>query len=331
MLKHIPGLFPLRAGPIDNIERIAAMLNENTAAKTEKGSESSLEKARRELKPYRFIMLTIAGIINAVGVTIFLFPIRLYDSGISGLSMLLDQVTPPHLTLSLFLLVLNVPIFLFGMRKQGFAFTVYSIYTVAVFSIASFLIKDVLPIDVRFFSPLAGSDHLLCAVFGGLLSGTGSGMTIRYGGAVDGIDVLSVIFAKQFGISLGTFVMVFNTVLYTVCGIVIQSWILPLYSILTYYVGSKTVDFIVEGLDRSKCAMVVTDKAAEISGALAERFGAAGTIIRAVGGYSGKEKGIVFFIVNQFQIGRFNDLVLDIDKSAFITLQDVSDVIKRAQ
>ena len=306
------------------------MPNENTAAKTAKTSESSLEKARRELKPYRFIMLTIAGIINAIGVTIFLFPIRLYDSGISGLSMLLDQVTPPHLTLSLFLLVLNVPIFLFGMRRQGFAFTVYSIYTVAVFSVASFFIKDVLP-EVSSFSPLAGSDHLLCAVFGGLLSGTGSGMTIRYGGAVDGIDVLSVIFAKRSGISLGTFVMIFNTALYTVCGLVIRSWILPLYSILTYYVGSKTVDFIVEGLDRSKCAMIVTDKAAEISGALAGRFGAAGTIIRAVGGYSGEEKDIVFFIVNQFQIGRFNDLVLGIDRKAFITLQDVSDVIKKAQ
>lgn len=306
------------------------MPNENTAAKTAKTSESSLEKARRELKPYRFIMLTIAGIINAIGVTIFLFPIRLYDSGISGLSMLLDQVTPPHLTLSLFLLVLNVPIFLFGMRRQGFAFTVYSIYTVAVFSVASFFIKDVLP-EVSSFSPLAGSDHLLCAVFGGLLSGTGSGMTIRYGGAVDGIDVLSVIFAKRLGLSLGTFVMIFNAVLYTTCGLVIRSWILPLYSILTYYVGSHTVDFIVEGLDRSKCAMIVTTKASEISGALSERFGASGTIINAVGGYSKERKDIVFFIVNQFQISRLNDLVLEIDKYAFITLQDVSDVIRRAQ
>lgn len=307
------------------------MSHENKPESAAKAPGGTLKSGLKELKPYRFIMLTVAGIINAIGVTIFLFPIRLYDSGISGLSMLLDQVTPPHLTLSLFLLVLNVPIFLFGMRKQGFSFTIYSIYTVTVFSIASFLIKDVLPIDVRFFSPMAGSDHLLCAVFGGLLSGIGSGMTIRYGGAMDGIDVLSVIFAKRFGISLGTFVMIFNTALYTVCGFVIQSWILPLYSIITYYVGSKTVDFIVEGLDRSKCAMIVTDKAAEISGALAGRFGAAGTIIHAVGGYSGAEKDIVFFIVNQFQIGRLNDLVLDIDKHAFITLQDVSDVIKRAQ
>ncbi len=307
------------------------MSNEKKNETAAKAPGRSMKRGLKELKFYHFVMLTIAGIINAVGVTIFLFPIRLYDSGISGLSMLLDQVTPRYLTLSIFLLVLNVPIFLYGMRRQGSAFTVYSIYTVAVYSFVSFLIKDVLPIDVRFFSPMAGSDHLLCAVFGGLLSGTGSGMTIRYGGAVDGVDVLSVIFAKRLGLSLGTFVMIFNAVLYTACGLVIRSWILPLYSILTYYVGSHTVDFIVEGLDRSKCAMIVTTKASEISGALSERFGASGTIINAVGGYSKERKDIVFFIVNQFQISRLNDLVLEIDKYAFITLQDVSDVIRRAQ
>ena len=305
------------------------MSHENKPESAAKAPGGTLKSGLKELKPYRFIMLTVAGIINAIGVTIFLFPIRLYDSGISGLSMLLDQVTPPHLTLSLFLLVLNVPIFLFGMRKQGFSFTIYSIYTVTVFSIASFLIKDVLPIDVRFFSPMAGSDHLLCAVFGGLLSGIGSGMTIRYGGAVDGIDVLSVIFAKKLGISLGSFVMVFNTVLYIICGIVIRSWILPLYSIVTYFVGSKTVDFIVEGFDRSKCAMIVTDKAEEISAALAQGFQAAGTIVSATGGYSKSSKQILYFIVNHFQISKLKTIVLSIDENAFISLQDVSDIIRK--
>lgn len=86
------------------------------------------------------------------------------------------------------------------------------------------MIMDVLPVDVSFISPLVGSDLLLCAVFGGVISGVGSDMTIRFGGAIDGIDVLSVIFAKRIGISLGTFVMLFNTLLYTICGIAIQSW-----------------------------------------------------------------------------------------------------------
>ena len=245
--------------------------------------------------------------------------------------MLLDQVTPAALTLSLFLLVFNIPVFLFGLKKQGLSFTVYSLFTVAVYSLFSYLIMHVFPIDVNFVSPLAGTDLLLCALFGGLVSGVGSGLTIRFGGAIDGIDVLSVIFAKKIGISIGSFVMIFNAVLYIVCGIVIQSWILPLYSIVTYYVGSKTVDFIVEGFDRSTCAMIVTNKAEEISEALSKTFEAGGTIVNAIGGYSKDEKQIIYFVVNHFQINKLKTLVTGIDKKAFVSLQDVSDIVKQSK
>ena len=292
---------------------------------------SGIKKVLRELRIVSFLFLTLAGAVNAFGVSLFLFPVKLYDSGISGLSMLLDQVTPPTLTLSVFLLILNVPIFLFGLKKQGLAFTIYSLYTIGVYSLVSFLIMHVLPIDVNFVSPLAGTDLLLCAVFGGLISGIGSGLTIRFGGAIDGVDVLSVVFAKKIGISLGSFVMCFNALLYIVCGIVIRSWILPLYSIVTYFVGSKTVDFIVEGFDRSVCAMIITGKAEKVSEGLSERFKAGGTIVNAIGGYSKESKQIIYFIVNHFQINNLKKTVFDIDEEAFISLQDVSDIFKKTK
>ena len=124
----------------------------------------SLKDALREIRMVNILMLFIAGIINSVGVTMFLFPVKLYDSGISGLSMLLDQLTPDYLTLSLFLIIINVPIFVFALKRQGVTFTIYSIFAVAIYSLASFMIMDVLPVDVSFISPLAGSDLLLCAV-----------------------------------------------------------------------------------------------------------------------------------------------------------------------
>lgn len=275
-----------------------------------------------------FIALIFAGTVNAFGVVLFLFPVKIYDSGVSGLSMLLDQVTPPNLTLSVFLVLINIPIFIFGLKKQGLAFTVYSVFSVFVYSFVAFLITDVLPIDVSFVSPLAGSDLLLCAIFGGVISGIGSGLTIRFGGAIDGIDVLSVIFAKKIGISIGSFVLMFNILLYIVCGVVTNSWILPLYSIVTYFVGSKTVDFVVEGISRSKCAMIVTTKADEISEELSANFKATGTIVNAIGGYSKDDKKIIFFIANRFQISKLRLIVHSIDKAAYITLQEVSDIIK---
>lgn len=282
----------------------------------------------KELKPINFLYLTIAGIINAFGVTLFLFPVKLYDSGISGTSMLLDQITPAFLTLPMFLVILNIPIFIFGLKRQGLAFTIYSIFTVIIYSLMSYLIMYVLPIDVSIISPLAGSDLLLCAIFGGVISGVGSGLTIRFGGAIDGIDILSVVFAKKIGISIGTFVMIFNTILYIICGIAINSWILPLYSIVTYFVGSKTVNFIVEGFNRSKCAMIVTTKVKEVSEAISNQFGASGTIVNAIGGFSKEEKNIIYFIINHFQINKLKQIVHDIDDKAFISLQDVSDIIK---
>lgn len=279
-----------------------------------------------KLRMIHIAMLTVAGMINAFGITIFLTPVKLYDSGISGTSMLLEQITPPYLSLSLFLLVLNIPLFLFGLKKQGKTFTAYAIYAVAIYSLFAWLITDVLPIDVSMASPLAGTDLLLCALFGGVISGIGSGLAIRCGGAMDGIEVMAVIFAKRLGVSVGTFVMVYNILLYIVCGIVLQSWILPLYSIVTYTAALKTIDFIVEGIDRAKCAIIVTEKPDEICKALSETFGSGTTKLNAKGGYSNRSKGMVYFIVNRYQVIRMKNIVQSIDSTAYIAISEVADV-----
>lgn len=277
------------------------------------------------------LLLTIAGCINAFGVTIFLAPVELYDSGISGTSMLLSQITPSYLSLSVFLVVLNIPLFLYGLKKQGIYFTIYATYTVIIYSFMAWLITDVLPIDVSLASPLAGKDLLLCALFGGLVSGIGSGLAIRFDGAMDGIEVMAVIFAKRLGVSVGTFVMTYNVLLYIICGIVIHSWILPLYSIVTYMAALKTVDFIVDGFDHAKCSMIITTKADEICDALSLEFESGLTKINAVGGYSGIERTVIYFVVNRFQITKMREIISEIDPSAFIALHDITDVFSENQ
>ena len=283
----------------------------------------------KTLKFSNFLALTIAGLINAFGVTIFLAPVALYDSGISGTSMLLSQITP--ISLSLFMVVLNVPLFLFGLKKQGAAFTIYAVYTVVIYSIGAWLITDVLPIDVSIASPLAGSDLLLCALFGGLISGVGSGLAIKFGGAMDGVEVLAVIFAKPLGISVGTFVMIYNVILYVICGMVINSWILPLYSIVTYGAALKTVDFIVEGLDRSKAAMIITDKADDVCSALSQAFERGITTMEARGFYSDTPKTVIYFVVNRFQIGRMKNIVHSVDPGAYLSINEIADIYSSNQ
>ena len=273
-----------------------------------------------------FMLLTVAGLVNAFGVTFFLAPVKLYDSGISGTSMLLSQITPEWLSLSLFLLLLNIPLFIYGLKKQGMHFTVYAIYTVAMYSFFAFLINDVLPVDVSMASPLAESDLLLCALFGGLISGAGSGLAIRFGGAMDGIEVLAVIFAKRLGVTVGTFVMTYNVILYVICGLLLESWILPLYSIVAYMAALKTVDFIVEGFDRSKAAMIITSKPNEVAQALSDEFGSGMTMLQAKGFYSGSDMTAVYFIVNRFQVGKMKNIVHEHDPRAYITITEVANV-----
>lgn len=280
----------------------------------------------KNLRMKNMLMLTLAGIINAIGITIFLAPVKLYDSGISGTSMLLSQITPEYLSLSVFLLVLNIPLFLYGLRKQGPLFTVYAIYTVFIYSVSAWLITDVLPVDVSVASPLAGTDLLLCALFGGVISGVGSGLAIRFGGAMDGVEVMAVIFAKRLGITVGTFCMIYNVLLYILCGIVIQSWILPLYSIVTYAAALKTIDYIVEGFDRAKGAKIITTKAEEICAALSETFETGATKMEVRGGYSNEPKTMIYFVVNRFQMPRMKALVHEIDPLAYITISEVADV-----
>ena len=282
-----------------------------------------LSRLRKALPPISLLMLTVAGIVNAFGVVLFLSPVALYDSGISGTSMLFAQIARGIIPFSLFLIVLNVPLFLYGLRREGSTFTIRSIYTVVIYSLAAaFFGRFVTPGA----SPIAGSDLLLCAIFGGLISGVGSGTTIRYGGALDGIEVLAVIFSRRLGMTVGTFVMTYNALLYVVAGVIMGSWVLPLYSIVTYAIGIKAVDFIVEGLDKTKAAMIITDHPQDICRELSAAFGTGITLIDAHGYYSGDSKTMIYFVVNRFQIARMRTIVHDIDAQAFISITEVSDL-----
>ena len=285
-----------------------------------------MKKLFKSITPSNMLMLTVAGIVNAIGVTFFLAPVKIYDSGISGTSILFSQLTPDFFSLSFFLIILNIPLFLYGLKRQGSLFTFYAIYSVLIYSLTAFLITDILPIDVSFASPLAKEDLLLCALFGGVISGIGSGTAIRFGGAMDGIEVMAVIFAKRIGISVGTFVMIYNMLLYIAAGIIFGDWILPLYSIVAYAASLKTVDFIVDGIDHAKCAIIITEKSEEICKALSDTFESGTTKINAVGGYSNREKTMVYFIVNRFQVVRLKELVHSIDTNAYITISEVTDV-----
>lgn len=272
-----------------------------------------------------FIGLLLAGIINSVGVVLFLKPVNLYDSGFSGLSMFLGQITPSWFSMSIFLILINFPFYLFAIKKNGWVFTVYSLFAIAVYSAFAYLFSNVIFVNMQGISPIAGTDLLLCAIFGGIISGIGSGLTIRFGGAIDGVEVLAVLFSKKLGISVGTFVMIFNVMLYIVIGCVFNSWTIPLYSIIAYAVGIKAVDFVVEGLDKAKGAFIVTREPEKVAKAINDEFEMGITMVDAKGYYSQKDQTMLYCVVSRFQIGRLSKVIRENDPKAFISIVEISD------
>lgn len=122
--------------------------------------------------------------------------------------------------------------------------------------------------------------------------------------------------------------MIYNVFLYIIIGIVCNSWVLPMYSILTYAAALKSVDFIVDGFDKAKAAMIITSKPNEICARLSESFGRGITLIKANGYYFNTEKTLVYFVINRFQIGKLKDIVSSIDPYAYVTINDISDVLR---
>ena len=160
-----------------------------------------------------------------------------------------------------------------------------------------------------------------------MLSGIGSGMVIRFGGAIDGVEVMAVLFSKRLGLTVGMFVMCYNIVLYTVSALIFKSWLIPLYSIITYAVGIKAVDFVVEGLDKAKAVEIITDKDTELPRILTEELGLGATVFRAGGVYSGQEKAVIYCVANRFEIGKVKKIVQEYAPSAFVAITDVSETV----
>lgn len=145
---------------------------------------------------------------------------------------------------------------------------------------------------------------------------------------MDGMEIIAVVFAKKLNLSIGTFVMIFNVILYIICGLVINSWVLPLYSIVTYAAALKTIDFIIEGFDRSKAAFIITTKPREVCKALSDTFENGITTVDAKGYYSDSKKTMIYYVVNRFQVGKMKTIVHNIDPKAYISLNDVADIFR---
>lgn len=265
-------------------------------------------------KIIEYLILTIGSVISAFALEQFLIPNTILDGGVTGISIIIYKLT--NIPLSLLVVLINIPFMYIGYRNLGKRFLFRTAYSMLVFSLfLSFF---------ELFSPLT-EEMLLATFFGGAILGVGVGLIIKSGGCNDGTESLAMVISKKTSLSVGQIVLIFNLVIYTLAGFIF-GFDRAMYSLLTYIITFKVIDFVSEGLEQAKAAMIITDKGTNISEEIYKRLGRTTTKIRAKGLISG-EKEVMYCVLTRIEIFELRHIIEELDESAFVTITDVSDII----
>lgn len=261
-----------------------------------------------------FIGIAAGAVIAAFAIEEFLVPCTILDGGVVGIGIMVSSLT--KIPLGLLTVVLNVPFLLIGSRKMGKLFIAKSAFGMAVFS--AFL---------QIFGPMKDvtDEYLLAVCFGGVLLGVGVGLVIRFGGCLDGTETVAIMLNKRFKLPVGRIVLAFNIVIFVVAGFLF-GFDRAMYSLLTYFITSKVLDIIENGIDQAKAAMIITEDAKEISEQIYKRLGRTVTLMEGEGLVSGK-KIVLYCVLTRFEIHELREIIDKADSSAFIAISDVSEII----
>jgi len=262
----------------------------------------------------RAFLITIGAMIMAVGLEIFLVPNQVIDGGIVGVSIMLSHIT--GVKLGLFIFILNIPFFFIGYKQIGKTFAFSTLYGIIILSIST-----------TFLHPVAAftQDILLASLFGGIVLGIGVGMVIRYGGSLDGTEILAILSSKKLPFSVGEIIMFVNLFILASAGFVF-SWDRAMYSLLAYYVAFKMIDITIKGLDESKSVWIISENYKEIGDALLHRLGRGVTYLKGEGAFSGDDKKVIFCVITRLEEAKLKDIVAEHDPSAFLAIADIAEV-----
>lgn len=263
---------------------------------------------------FEFAMITLGAVIAAFSIEEFLVPCTILDGGIVGISMIVNHLT--GFKLGLLTMVLNLPFLMIGAYRLGHIFIAKSGYGMLVFSVF-------LEIFESFVN--ATEEYLLAVCFGGVILGIGVGLVIRFGGCLDGTETIAILLNKRYGFSVGQTVLLFNIVIYMIAA-TLFGWDRAMYSLLTYFITSKIIDMIENGIDQAKAAMIITDDADKVSKLIYQMLGRTVTMIDGTGLVSGK-KTVLYCVITRFEVNELKNIVQSEDVSAFVSISDVSEII----
>ncbi|WP_042222542.1 YitT family protein [Oceanobacillus manasiensis] len=262
----------------------------------------------------RYIMLFFGAALAAASIELFLVPNEIIDGGIIGTSLLITYLT--GFSFGVLVLLINIPFLYAGLKRLGKDFLFSSLFSILALAIVESSLHHIAPIT---------DDTLLATVFGGLTLGAGVGIVIRNSGALDGTEILGIILSRKIPFSVGEFVMFINIFIFLWAGFVL-GWEQAMFSILTYYIASKTIDAVGQGFNETKAALIVTNLTSEIADEIGETLGRGVTKLYGQNSYQETDTEVVYVVVTRLEVAKLKTIVHGIDPSAFTTIMDTQEV-----
>jgi len=261
-----------------------------------------------------FILLGV--IFAAFGLESFLLPNAFIDGGVTGISLLLAGLTGWRL--SVLLVLVNLPFLFLARFVIGKRFAIKTAVAITLLSITIF--------TVHF--PEVTQDKLLVSVFGGFFLGMGIGFSMRGGGVLDGTEVLAIFLSRRVGNKVSDWIVIINVIIFGAAAYLL-SVEQALYSLLTYLVASKALDFVIDGVEEYTGVTIISGKHEAIRAALLREMKTGVTVYRGYGGYEGptdgRDREILYSVITRLEIRKLNNVVDAIDPNAFIIMSSIKD------
>lgn len=274
---------------------------------------------RQSIFTYRFaislLFITVGAIVAAATLELILIPNLMIDGGINGISIIFNKIFGGSLGLTVFLF--NLPFIILGYNLIGRKFLIKSGYGMALFSVFLEIFDK--------FEPLI-DDTLLATVYGGIALGIGVGLVIKEGGCLDGTETVAILVNRKGILSVGQVVFIFNIFIYG-SAIFVFGPERALYSLLTYFVTYKVIDFVSDGFNSAKAVLIITDDDKEISKEILKRLGRTVTVISGHGFISHGGKKVLYTVITRFEVSILKDILDEAKGSSFVTVMDVSEII----
>jgi uncharacterized membrane-anchored protein YitT (DUF2179 family) len=265
------------------------------------------------------IYIVAGSTVMALAYNLFLIPHHIVPGGAGGVAMILNYffATPVGLTI----LVINIPLFVLGIKTFGRTYGVKSIIGIAVSSLLIDGFTYVLHVRSATDNPI------LACIFGGIMLGAGLGLVFRGGGSTGGSDIVGMVLSRYTNLSTGTAILVVDFVVISVAGICFGQFESALYGYLNLYLQSRAIDLVLEGLSYTRALFIVSDSADAVARAITTRMNRGATVLNATGAYSQEQKNMVFSVMAKREVARARDIVRETDPRAFVIITDVYEVL----